>query len=59
MRQRFIEIRGITDRDEMEENLGQHCIPGGLDGVFNDYETFLAERRKLMASRVREYFSRL
>ena len=50
---------GITDRDEMEENLGQHCIPGGLDGVFNDYETFLAERRKLMASRVREYFSRL
>jgi hypothetical protein len=50
---------GITDRDEMEENLGQHCIPGGLDGVFDDYETFLAERRKLMASRVREYFSRL
>jgi hypothetical protein len=52
---------GITDRDEMEENLGQHCIPGGLDGVFNDYEIFLVERRKLMASRarVREYFSKL
>jgi hypothetical protein len=43
----------------MEENLGQHCIPGGLDGVFNDYEIFLVERRKLMASRVREYFSKL
>ena len=30
-----------------------------IDGVFNDYEIFLVERRKLMASRVREYFSKL
>jgi len=50
---------GITDRDEMEENLRHHCIPGGLTGPFEEYETYLVERRKLMAARIKEYFGKL
>jgi hypothetical protein len=30
-----LKYRRITDKDEMEENLDQHCVPGGLIGVFN------------------------
>ena len=50
---------GITDPDEMDENLRHHCIPGGLAGPFEDYETFLVERRKLMAARIKDYFLKL
>jgi len=51
---------GITDLDELKENLHQHAIP---EGVFNsladDYDLFLVERRKLMAAKIKEYFALL
>lgn len=51
---------GITDPEELKENLRQHCIP---EGVFNhladDYNTFLRERRKLMAAKIRDYYQLL
>lgn len=50
---------GITDQEQLEENLRKHCIPGGLNCQLDDYEGFLTERRKLMAARIKEYFSRL
>lgn len=50
----------ITELDELKENLSQHAIP---DGIFNslahDYDQFLEERRKLMAAKIRAYFSLL
>ena len=50
----------ICDRTELEENLQQHCIPLGIfDALASDYESFLAERRKLMSMRMKEYFSKL
>ena len=51
---------GITNFDELKENLHQHSIP---EGIFNhmagDYSYFLQERRQLMAAKIREYFNLL
>lgn len=51
---------GITNLEELKENLRQHCIP---EGVFNhladDYNAFLKERRKLMAAKIRDYYQLL
>jgi hypothetical protein len=51
---------GITDREEMLENLRMSCIPESLlDGEIPDYDRFLADRRKLMALRIKCYFEGL
>jgi hypothetical protein len=48
---------GITNPDELKENLRVHCIP---EDIFNhladNYDQFLEERRKLMAAKLKEYF---
>ena len=48
---------GITNFDDLKENLRVHCIP---ENIFNhladDYDTFLQERRKLMAAKLKDYF---
>ncbi len=50
----------ITSRDELEENYRMNCIPQGIhDMGLEDYPQFLAERRKLMARRIRTYFEGL
>jgi hypothetical protein len=51
---------GITDLDQLKANFAEHAIPERL--LFNgegEYETFLSERRQLMAAKVRQYFERL
>jgi hypothetical protein len=51
---------GITDLDAMRENLRVSCIPERfLAGDIPDYDTFLEERRKLMAAKIRRYFAKL
>jgi hypothetical protein len=51
---------GITSREEMLDNLRMNCLPVVmLDNVSMDYDRFLAERRKLMALRIKEYFETL
>jgi hypothetical protein len=55
-----LKFGGITDRDELMDNLRQRCIPDGVFGPLAEhYETFLQERRRLMAEKVRQYFSML
>jgi hypothetical protein len=53
-------LGGITDQQQLLENLRDHCIP---ESVFNsmadDYDEFLIERRKLMALKIRDYFNML
>ena len=44
---------GINNSDELQANLDSHCIP---EGVFGDYNEFLKERRKLMATKIRKYY---
>jgi hypothetical protein len=51
---------GITNADELLQNLEQHCIPVGIfDGLAEDYSGFLDERRKLMAAKIKTYYDQL
>jgi len=51
---------GITDIDELKDNLKVHCIPEDIfDGLADDYPGFLEERRKLMAAKIKRYFKKL
>lgn len=51
---------GITDRDELAANLACHCIPDAIFGdLADDYDAFLAQRRTLMADKIRAYFNML
>ena len=47
---------GIDNSEELQENLDAHCIP---EGVFDNYDEFLKERRKLMVAKIRNYYSSL
>jgi hypothetical protein len=48
---------GITDRSEMAANLTTNCIPPAmLDGEIKDFSTFLEERRRLMALKIKNWF---
>lgn len=50
----------ITDPDELRRNCIMNCIPDGMENMtINDYLAFLAERRKLMARKIRAYFESL
>lgn len=51
---------GITDRAEMAGNLRANCIPESLlDSVIPDYESFLRERRQLMARKIKTWLQKL
>jgi hypothetical protein len=51
---------GIVDVDVLKENLSQNCIPSGFEKMgIDDYQTFLEERRKLMAAKIRAYYELL
>lgn len=48
---------GITDMAELKANLAENCIPQSmLSGSVPDYDEFLEARRKLMATKLKEYF---
>lgn len=50
----------ITDLDELKDNLKMHCIPDGIEKMkVEDYPEYLAQRRKLMAKKIKRYFSSL
>ena len=44
---------GIDNSEELQENLDAHCIP---EGVFDNYDEFLKERRKLIVAKIRDYY---
>ncbi len=51
---------GITSEAEMRANLRANCVPESmLDGEIPTYDDFLAERRRLMAQRIRTWFETL
>ena len=48
---------GITDETALRENLTENCVPETvLDGTPLDYDAFLAERRRLMAQKIKRWF---
>lgn len=51
---------GITDEAELRANLRAHCIPEVmLDGPALPYQTFLEQRRRLMALKLQQWFGGL
>jgi len=51
---------GITDEQQMRDNLRTHCVPDTLlDGTIPDYDEFLEERRRLMALKIKAWFEML
>ncbi len=51
---------GITDLDELKINLAESCIPEAmLSACMPDYDSFLEQRRKLMAAKIKVYFQTL
>lgn len=50
----------IIDKTEMQQNLAANCIPAYmLEGAVPDYESFLRDRRKLMAQKIKGYYESL
>ncbi len=48
---------GITDITDLEKNMIENCIPAGVVSItLGDYPIFLAERRALIAKRLKEYY---
>jgi hypothetical protein len=48
---------GITDPDALRQNFEENCLPKSLlSSQVPDYETFLVERRRLMALRIKRWF---
>jgi hypothetical protein len=51
---------GITNRNVMVANLRANCLPDSmLNGDVPDYETFLRERRVLMAKKIQNWYNSL
>jgi len=47
----------ITNKGELLNNLKQNCIPESiLEASIDDYDSFLQERRKLIAQKIKKYY---
>lgn len=55
-----IKYGNITDKNQLIDNLKNHCIP---ESIFNmtidNYPDFLIDRRKLMAEKIKKYYQSL
>ena len=50
----------LTSREELDSNLAENGIPHMIfESGLDDFDAFLEERRKLMASIIRRYYERL
>lgn len=48
---------GILDKDELKRNLDQNCIPEGFENMkVEDFNSFLIERRRLMAKKIKNFY---
>ena len=55
-----IQIGNISDEDDLKINLSENAIPGEVIHMdVNDYDSFLIERRKLMAAMIEKYYKSL
>ena len=47
----------ITDLDILHKNIEQNCIPANIiEMEHTDYDSFLNERRRLMAQKIKSYY---
>jgi len=51
---------GIAEKDALEKNMCQHCIPEEFEKMeIEGYKDFLEKRRKLMAKKIEKYYKSL
>ena len=52
-----IVLGNISDADLLEINLAENCISSNIDTMdVSSYDTFLLERRKMMAQKIKDYY---
>jgi hypothetical protein len=52
-----IKVGNIIDEDSLKDNLSANCIPENTKNyTYPDYDTFLKERRSLMAQKIKRYY---
>ena len=52
-----IKCGAITDLEQLKENLAMNCVPFSVVNMtYENYEVFLAERRKMMAEKIKNYY---
>lgn len=50
----------ISDLHTLRKNLEEHCIPRDVENMtVSDYDSFLDQRRRLMAEKIRKYYQSL
>ena len=55
-----VKVGNITDENELASNLAENAIPEDVIHMdANDYDSFLTERRKLMAAMIEKYYKSL
>jgi len=54
------ELSGLSSSEQMLENLRMNCVPEEIQNMgIDDYQDFLVLRRKLMASKIKDYYHSL
>jgi uncharacterized protein with ParB-like and HNH nuclease domain len=54
------ELSGLSSSEQMLENLRMNCVPEDIQKMgIDDYQDFLVLRRKLMASKIKDYYHSL
>ena len=55
-----LRVGTIVDEEQLRDSLSANCIPSGVfDMTADDYQTFLQERRVLMARKIKKYYNSL
>ena len=55
-----LRVGTIVDEEQLRDSLSANCIPPGVfDMTADDYQTFLRERRVLMARKIKKYYNSL
>ena len=53
-------LGNISDAELLASNLAENCIPSDIDTMdVSSYDTFLLERRKMMAALIEKYYKGL
>lgn len=51
------QVSGLSNEQQLEENLKMNCVPSEIEAMsIEDYNEFLVLRRKLMATKIKDYY---
>ena len=55
-----VKYGGIDSEKILKDNLRNNCIPDSIfEGIVDNYDEFLKERRKMMAEKIKKYYFNL